>query len=545
MRKRFSAIAACMLCIGIDMLACTNFIITKGASADGSTMVSYSADSHVLYGELYYWPAAKHAEGEMLDIREWDTNRLTGRIPQVPYTYRVVGNTNEHQLTIAETTFGGRHELVNPEGIMDYGSLIYITLQRATNAREAIATMAKLVEEYGYCSSGESFSIADPNEAWIMEMIGKGKDQKGAVWVAVRIPDGYVSGHANQARITTFNLKDKENCLYSSDVISFARKQGYFSGKDKEFSFCDAYAPLDFGAVRFCEARVWSGFRLMNADMMKYEQFAMGRTNERLPLYIKPDHKISKQEVADIMRDHFEGTQMDMSTDIGSGPYHVPYRWRPMEFEVDSVTYIHERAIATQQTGFWFVSQMRGYMPKAFGGILWFGCDDANTSVLVPFYNATTQIPEPFAVGNGNMLEFSWTSAFWIFNWVANMTYARYDHLIVDVRKCQRGLETMLDKAVADMDAKLASLPEAEVSAAANAFSNEMANNVTGTWKKLGEFLMVKYLDGNTHPETNGVFHRTEDNYPVSPEHPKYSDEFYRIIVETTGDKLKATELPK
>lgn len=528
--------------------ACTNVLVTKGASADGSTLVSYSADSHTLYGELYHWPAQKHAPNALLDIYEWDTGKYLGKIKQVEQTYSVIGNMNEHQLTIAETTFGGRPELVDSTGIMDYGSLIYIALQRAKTAREAIEVMTSLVEEYGYHSSGESFSIADPYEAWIMEMIGKGVGNKGAVWVAVRIPDGYVSAHANQARITTFPLNDKENCLFSEDVIAFAREKGYFNGKNKDFSFSDTYAPLDFGAMRFCEARVWSAFRIMNPEMDKFASYAKGESLTRMPLYIKPSRKISQSDVANIMRDHYEGTDLDMTQDIGAGPYKVPYRWRPMTFKVDGETYFNERAIATQQTGFWFVGQMRHWMPAHIGGILWFGVDDAASSVLVPMYCGIEKIPHEFAVGNGDMLTFSWSSAFWIFNWVTNMAYHKYSFMIEDIKKVQSELETQMKAYVAGVDAAALAMYDKDPQAARKFltdFSVNQAQNVVTRWKKLGEFLTVKYLDGNLHPEKDGEFLRNPHGNPAGPQFPGYSEEYYRSIVNQTGDRLKENELPK
>ena len=533
-RTTLSTIA---LSVATQALSCTNFIVTAGASADGSTMVTYAADSHVLYGELYRFPAADHKKGEKLAIREWDTNKYLGEIEQAAHTYSVVGNVNEYQLTIGETTFGGREELVDTTGIIDYGSLIYITLQRARTAREAINVMTSLVSTYGYCSEGESFSIADPEEAWIMEMVGKGSQEKGAVWVAIRIPDGCVSGHANQSRITTFPQNDPENCLYAQDVIKFARAKGYFKGEsDSQFDFSAAFNPLDFEAKRCCEARVWSGFRKMNAEMDKYADYAFGTSDERMPLYIKPDHKVTRRELTNIMRDHFEGTAMDMTQDVGAGPFGVPYRWRPLEFKVEGKTYIKERAIATQQTGFWFVSQMR--KSKA-GGIIWFGCDDANTSVLVPIYTSTTDVPEEFAQGTADMLTFSWKSAFWVFNWVANMTYHRYSYMIEDVRKRQIQLEDEMDNAVEEMDKRLATTKKDKArTAAANTFAAEQTKKVVDTWRKLGEFLMVKYIDGNIHPEHDGVFDRTRDGNPVSPKQPGYNEKYYRSIVEETGDKL-------
>ena len=397
---------------GREASACTNFIITRGASTDGSIMVTYAADSHQLYGCLYKYTPSKRAAA-MMPVYEWDTGKYLGDIPQAEVTYSTVGNMNEHSLIITETTFGGREELVDPEGRVDYGSLIYIALQRARTAREAIDVIVDLANTYGYASSGESFSIADTEEAWIMELIGKGPGNKGIVWVARRIPDGYICAHANQARITTFPKDDPENCLYAPDVISFAREKGYYSGDDADFSFCDAYAPLNFSAMRACEARVWSFFRTFADDMDKYVDYAMGyNAANRMPLWVKPAAKISPKQVFDAMRDHFEGTPMDMTKDLGAGGHGLPYRWRPMSFEVDGKEYINERATATQQTGFWMVGQAR----PGKTGILWFGVDDAATSCLTPIYCNTTEVPECFAEGNGSMLEYSPTSAFWLFN---------------------------------------------------------------------------------------------------------------------------------
>lgn len=539
MKRLFTVLAAALAVAG-DVMACTNFLITPGASADGSAMITYAADSHVLYGELYRWAAADHAEGEMLDVYEWDTNKYLGKIPQIAHTYSVIGNMNEWGVTIAETTFGGREELTDTTAIIDYGSLIYIALQRSKTAREAIGVMTDLVEKYGYASEGESFSIGDAGEVWIMEMIGKGPGRRGAVWVAQRIPDGCVSGHANQSRITKINFKDKQNCLYEKDVITLAREKGYFAGKDEDFSFADAYNPADFGTVRGCDARVWSGFKTMNKEMMAYEKYAMGMDGtNRMPLYIKPDHKISRREIADIMRDHFEGTQMDMTQDIGAGPYHVPYRWRPLDFEVNGEMYFHERAIATQQTGFWFVGQMR----KTAESILWFGTDDANTSVLMPMYCKMTEVPEEVRVGNGDMLTFSWTSAFWVFNWVANMTYAKYDYLIKDVRKLQARLDDEMDKRVADMDETLAKIDAANRELAMNSFGADVARKTVEQWKALGEFMIVKYIDGNVKVEKDGKFIRTKDGGAARPQQPGYDQKYYKSIAEDAGEKLKARKL--
>ncbi len=531
-----------------NVYSCTNVLVTKGASTDGSTIISYAADSHDLFGELYHWPAQKYPEGTELSIYEWDSGKYLGKIPQALETYHVVGNMNEHQLSIAETTFGGRPELQDTTGILDYGSLMYIALQRAKNAREAIHIMVTLTDKYGYYSGGESFSIADPEEVWIMEMIGKGKWDKGAVWVAVKIPDGYVSAHANQARITTFDLSDRDNVMYSHDVISFAREMGYFTGKNKEFSFADAYAPLDYEAVRFCEARVWSAFRIMNNEMDKYSDFAQGKSTERMPLFIKPEKKVSVRDVQNIMRDHFEGTPLDMTQDSGAGPHKLPYRWRPLTWFVDSVEYINERAIATQQTGFSFVAQMRGNYPNPIGGILWFGVDDAASSVYIPMYAGINSVPENFKEGVGNLLQFDWNSAFWVFNWVSNFAYTRYDMMIEDIKKVQQKIEDKYEMFGPAIDAAAQSLFNKNPQLAREfltEYSHNQASIAVKEWKKLGEFLMVKYLDGNVHPEKDGLFLRNKYGNPAPAQFPGYSDDFYRRIVEETGDKLKIKEYPE
>ncbi|GAF03357.1 dipeptidase [Saccharicrinis fermentans] len=529
-------------------MACTNFLITKNASADNSTMISYAADSHDLYGELYYWPGQTWPDDAMLDVYEWDTGKYLGQIKQAKKTYTVIGNINENQVAIAETTFGGRKELVDTSGIIDYGSLIYIALQRSRSAREAIKIMTDLVAEYGYYSSGESFSIADKNEVWIMEMIGKGTGNKGAVWVARKIPNGMVSGHANQARITTFPLNDEENCLYADDVIDFAKEQGYFDGKKKDFSFADSYAPLDYGALRFCEARVWSGFRLMNPEMDKFEGYIKGESSERLPLWIKPSKKISYRDVQNIMRDHFEGTSLDMTKDAGAGSFARPYRFRPLTWKVDDQEYFNERAIATQQTGFSFVAQLRDWLPDAIGGILWFGVDDAATSVYVPIYCGINAIPHHFAVGNGSLLEYSSTSAFWIFNRVSNQAYSRYSHMIQDIKKVQKGLEDKFEDyapVIEQAAVNLNKLDPQKAKAFITEYSLAQSKITFDAWKKLDEFLMVKYLDGNLHKEENGVFLRNKHGRPYPAQFPGYSKEFYEKIVKETGDKLKMKKLPR
>ena len=524
------------------IFACTNFLVGKNASLDGSTIISYSADSYALFGELYHWPAKKWAKGEMLKVYEWDTGRYMGEIAQASQTYNVVGNMNEHQVTIGETTFGGREELADPNGIMDYGSLIYITLQRAKNAREAIKIMADLTAQYGYYSGGESFSIGDPNEVWVLEMIGKGKGNKGTVWVAVRIPDDCISAHANQARIQQFPLNDPANCIYSKDVISFAKEKGYYSGKDQDFSFAKAYNPLDFGGQRFCEARVWSFFNRNNKDMAKYVTYAQGKTQEPMPLYIKPDKKLSLADVQDMMRDHYEGTELDWSNDIGAGPFKSPYRWAPLTWKSDSIEYCNERPIATQQSGFVFTSQMRSWLPNPIGGVLWFGTDDADQTVFTPMYCSVTEIPECYREGNGDLYTFSWTSSFWIQNWVSNMVYNKYNYMHPDLEKVQKELEGKFFSEQAETEKKALDLykqsPDQAVQFLTN-YSDTQAQFAFDKWKKLGEFLIIKYMDGVVRKEKDGEFIRNEHGKPSSPERVGYPKEYYRNIVKETGDKYK------
>lgn len=544
-----------LMTVALASMACTNFLITKGASVDGSAMITYAADSHTLYGELYYSPAADYPKGTMLDIYEWDTGKFLGKIEQVEHTYSVVGNINEHQLAIGETTFGGRSELHHqPDAIMDYGSLMYIALQRAKTAREAIEVMTDLVEKYGYYSEGESFSISDPDEVWIMEMIGKGENEKGAVWVALRVPDGYICGHANQARITTFPLKDPENCMYAKDVISFAHEKGWFEGLNKDFSFSDVYAPVDFGGARFCEARVWAGFKKVTSGMDQYTEYAMGKVerdengiaSNRMPLWVKPDKPLNLSDVFGLMRDHFENTPMDMTKDTGAGPYKLPYRWRPLTWEVDSVEFCNERATSTQQTGFSFIAQSRGNLPDPIGGILWFGVDDTYSTCYIPMYCGMKEVPETFAVGNGDMLTYSETSAFWTFNLVSNLAYLRYDSMIKDVQKLQNELESGFMKMTPAIDAAAVNLWNSGSQDLAIEFltnySVESANTTVKKWKNLGNFLLVKYKDGNIMKESNGVFERTETGMPPSPDQPGYPEDWYRSIIKQTGNHLKVIE---
>ena len=520
--------------------ACTNFIVTRGASTDGSNMVTYAADSHGLYGTLYQHIPGKYTE--WMDVTEWDTGRYIGKIKQAAVTYRTLGNSNEHSLFITETTFGGRPELEDPNGGIDYGSLIYITLQRAKTAREAIDIIVDLANTYGYCSSGESFSIVDTEEAWIMELIGKGPQDKGIVWVARRIPDGYVSGHANQARITTFPWNDPENCLYAADVADVARKFGWFDGANEDFSFAEAYAPLDFGAMRGCEARVWAFFRTVAADMDKYEDYAMGHNPaNRMPLWVKPAAKVSPKQLMDCMRDHYEGTKMDMTTDIGAGGEGCPYRWRPMYFEVDGVEYCNERATATQQTAFWLVGQAR----PGKTGILWFGTDDAATSPLTPIYVTSTEVPECLRDGNGTMLQYSDTSMFWITNRVAQFAYLRYNVVGKHVREVVDMWENKMLECVPAMDAKIGSAKNAKkAQKVATELSVENAQTLFNIWVDLDKYTMVKYIDGNIKGEENGKFvdNGNGKDIPGVINQPGYSENWKRAVAADKGEILKVVK---
>lgn len=555
--KRFLLAAGLLAVIGMGRAgACTSFIITKGASTDGSAMVSYAADSHQLYGALYKYDAPRrgYKPGTMMPVYEWDTGCYLGDIPQAARTYSTVGNMNDRQLIIAETTYGGRPELVDPDGGIDYGSLIYITLQRAATAREAIATIVELANTYGYASSGESFSIVDKDEAWIFEMIGKGSKivdgrnvNKGIVWVARRIPDGYICAHANQARITQFPLDDPENCLYAPDVISFAREMGYYEGSDADFSFSDVYAPLEFGTMRGCEARVWSFFKTFAPGMDAYLDYAMGyNPANRMPLWVKPAEKISPKQVFDAMRDHFEGTPMDMTADIGAGGSACPYRWRPMEWEWEGETYVNERATATQQTGFWFVAQARDYLPDTIGGVLWFGVDDTATSALTPIYCGTTQVPWCFSEENGSMLEYSDTAAFWIFNRIAQFAYLRYDIIGKAVRERADAWENDMLLAVQEFDEKVmhGNMSHRKMVREATRFSVENAQRLFDRWTALDRYLMVKYIDGNVKVEdANGfVNNGYDERIPETPEWPGYTDAWKEAVVRDNGDVLRVVE---
>lgn len=590
------ATAAISMAASLKSEACTNVIVTKGASADGSNMVSYAADSHWLYGELYYRPAANWAPGSKMKIHDWDSGKYLGEIDQVPHTYQTVGNMNEHQLIIAETTFGGRAELRDTSGVMDYGSLIYIALQRCRTAREAIRVISNLANEHGYYSDGESFTIADKEEVWIMELIGKGcvlengkNKNKGIVWVAVKVPDGYVACHANQARISNFPLNDKENCLYSKDVISFARENEYFFGDDSEFSFCDAYCPLDFGGMRACEARVWSAFNIMGQGRFNYEDteggkvekdsydfidYAMGHNpKNRLPLFIKPAKKITVKDVADIMRDHYEGTPLDMTADIGAGGNALPYRWRPMHFEYNGKKYANERAIATQQTGFWFVGQSRGSLPDVLGGVLWFGTDDAATSYLTPVYTNVTRIPECFEEGNGDLLTYSPSSSFWLNNRISNACYKMYNYMAPFVRKKIDDFENEQLKKIKENDRNALELykeavakeqkkssakkrgfkPEqetgkifAKVKEILTDYSITTARNQFNEWENLEKELLVKFIDGNVKAQNpDGTFKHSKHSkgIPDGLTQPGYTEIWKKAVAENHGKVIEVKEV--
>lgn len=550
MKKALIALFALLAASVAQVDACTNLLVAKGASVDGSTMISYSADSYWLYGSLYHYAAATHKAGSMRQVDEWDTGKHLGQIEEAAETYNVIGNMNEWQLTIGETTYGGREELLDTTAIIDYGSLIYITLQRAKTAREAIYTMVTLVEKYGYASEGESFSIGDPDEIWILEMIGKGGKSRGAVWVARRIPDECVSGHANQARITTFPQESKKDkttissrnlkkiydprvtTVYSEDVISFARKMGYYNGTDADFSFSDTYNPLDFSGVRICEARVWSFFNRCNPKVAdQYLSYINCETRERMPLWITPDHKISVREVKAAMRDHYEGTPLDMSKGMGTGGFGSVYRATPLTYKAgNGVEYYHERPIATQQTGFTFVAQMRGWLPREVGGLFWFGVDDATCNVYLPMYACITDVPKSLREGTATLLKFNWESAFWVNNWVANMVYYRYSDLMPDVLREQQEFEKMLDGETSDMDRRALEALKTDRDGAIRMMTNysaSMAEKAHHTWRSLGEYLMVKYVDGVVKgEESRGRFMQNDAHIPGKVTRPGYSQEY-------------------
>ena len=543
--KKF--IMSIMALISVSAFACSNIIVGKKASADGSVFVSYSADSYGMYGNIYSHRGGVHPQGEMRKVYDWDTNKYHGEIAQAQRTYNVVGQMNEHQVSITETTFGGREELWETGGIIDYGSLIYIALERATSAREAITIITALVDEYGYCSEGESFSICDKNEAWIMEMIGKGKGQKGAVWAAVRIPDDCVAAHANQSRITRLSQYDKKSVLCSKDVIKFAREKGYFTGKDSEFSFRDAYAPNDFSAVRYCDARVWSIFNRLCDGMDKYVDYAAGKDLKgEMPLYMKPKKPVTLQDVMNGMRDHYENTPFDIRDEVGAGPYNMPYRPTPLSWEVDGKKYFNERPVCTQQTAFCFVGQMRSWMPDALGGIAWVTNDDPNMAPFVPLYCSIDQVPRCFCriEGEQDDVTFSWKSAFWLQNTVSNMVYPYYEKMFPDLLSYRESLDRSFGARVPVWE-KTVMGGDSIYNVYTTNFTNECAEQMMQQWTELFQYLVVRHndmalkkvADGGVNVPIGKRFKKTEHGLAEAPDRPGYPEAYRKAIVEKEGEK--------
>lgn len=536
-----------LLCTGvINALACTNFIVGKKASADGSVMCTYSADDYGMFLGLCHYPAGKHAKGEMLQIYDWDTKEYHGQIPQAAETYNVIGNINEYQVTIGETTFGGREEMVDTTGILDYGSLIYIALQRSKTAREAISVMTRLVETYGFCSEGETFTICDPNEAWIMEMMGKGPGSKGVVWVAVRIPDDAICAHANQSRIRTFDQKDKKNVMFSKDCIKFARSKGWFTGKDKDFSFCDVYAAPTFSGRRACEARVWSFFNRFG-DMDKYLPYVEGKVKdaEPMPLWIVPNKKVSLQDLEASMRDHYEGTPFDLGNDLGQGVWEMPYRPTPLSFKVDGKAYFNERPVSTQQTAFSYVSQMRSWLPRQIGGVLWFGNDDGNMVAYTPIYCGNTLQPECYNTPGADAVTFSDKNAFWVCNWVSNMVYPRYSQMFPSLKEVRDSLDNSYIANQSEIEKQALKLyGESEQKAVdyLTNYSNTQAQQMLARWKKLAIYLIVKYNDMAVKPTKDGKFLRTKTGNGATVKRTGFPEKVARALVKQTGDRFASPE---
>jgi dipeptidase len=527
--------------------ACTNFIVGKKASADGSVICSYNADDYGLFIGLCHYPAGKHEKGSVRKIYDWDTNVYHGQIPEAEVTYNVIGNINEYQVSIGETTFGGREELVDTTGILDYGSLIYIALQRSKTAREAIKVMTTLTDKYGYCSGGETFTICDPNEAWIMEMIGKGPGRKGTVWVAVRIPDDAICAHANQSRIRTFNQKDKKNVMFSKDCITFAREKGWFSGKDADFSFCEVYAYPDFSGRRFCEARVWSFFNHFSTDMERYLPYAEGKVKdaEPMPLWIKPNRKVSVQDIQECMRDHYEGTPFSLDKDPGQGVWNMPYRPTPLTYKVDGKEYFNERPTSTQQTAFSYVAQLRSWLPRQIGGVLWFGNDDGNMVAYTPVYCGNTSQPECYNTKGADAVTFSMKNAFWVCNWVSNMVYPRYSLMFGYLKSVRDSLETSYFSAQAEIERKAMVLYDENPSLAIDFltdYSIDKAQQMIDRWRQLGTYLIVKYNDMAIKPDEDGRFIRTETGLGATVERPGFPENVAREIVKSSGDRYAVPE---
>lgn len=545
LKKALTAVAAsvALFLAPTEAQACTSFLVGKNASADGSAFITYNQDDYGMFGRLHYLPAAQHTKGEMRKIYDGDTNHYHGEIAEAPYTYAVMGYINEHQVGITETTFGGRSELEDPKGIIDYVSLMTIALQRSKTAREAIRVMTSLVQEYGYASEGESFSIADPNEVWILEMIGKGPQEKGAVWVAIRIPDDCIACHANQSRIHQFNMKDKKNVMYAKDVITFARKKGYFTGKDADFSFADAYAPADFSAIRFCETRVWSFYNKWVNGMEQYLDYVDGKhigQAKPMPLYFKPKQKLSLQDVMSSMRDHYEGTPFDITKDVGAGPYEAPYRPTPLVWEHKGKKYFNERPISTQQTAGTYVIQLRASLPNAIGGVLWYGNDDPNMVAYTPVYCCASKAPECYDPKDASDVKFSWNSAFWVENWVSNMTYPRYSQLFPSVKAAREELESKYASQQAEIEAQakaLLSQDPARAKAYLTDYSAQCAKQMMNRWKQLGEYLIVKFNDQSIKPEKDGKYEMTPDGLGKAVERPGFNENYREVITKETGDK--------
>lgn len=526
-------------------MACTNFIVGKKASADGSVICSYNADDYGLFIGLCHYPAGKHAKGEMRDIIDWDTHKYIGQIPEAPETYNVIGNINEYQVTIGETTYGGREEMVDTTGGIDYGSLIYLGLQRSKTAREAIKVMTTLAQTYGYCSGGETFTICDPNEAWIMEMQGKGPGSKGVVWVAVRIPDNAISAHANQSRIGKFDMKDKANVLYAKDVVSFARSKGWYTGKDADFNWKNTYAKPDFSGRRFCDARAWSFFNRFAKGMDRYLPWALGvdKDAEDMPLWVIPDKKLSVQDVQTAMRDHNEGTPMALdSADMGGGIWQMPYRPTPLMFEVDGKKYFNERPVSTQQTGFSYVAQLRAWLPRQVGGVLWFGNDDGNMVAYTPVYCGNTVQPVCYNTPGADGLHFSMDNAFWVCNWVSNMVYPRYSQLFPSLKEVRDSLELSYFAQQKEVEDKAVALYQTDPASAVkylNTYSNKQADQMLSRWKQLATYLIVKFNDMTVRPEENGRFKLTPEGIGARVSRPGYPEPFRRKLVKATGSKYE------
>jgi len=548
MIKKLSLIAV-MVALTASASACTNFIVGKAASADGSVICSYNADNYGMFIGLAHYPAARHKKGEMRDIYDWDTNKYIGKIPEAEQTYNVIGNINEYQVTIGETTYGGREEMVDPTGGIDYGSLIYIALQRSKTASEAITVMTKLAETYGYCSEGETFTICDPNEAWIMEMMGKGPGSKGVVWVAQRIPDNAICAHANQSRIGKFNMKDKKNVRYAKDVVAFARSKGWFTGKDADFSWKMAYAKPDFEGRRFCDARVWAFFNHFVSGFDRYLPWALGKDKdaEDMPLWVIPDKKLSVKDVEMAMRDHYEGTPLALdSSDVAAGVWQMPYRPTPLSFTYNGKKYFNERPTSTQQTGFTYVSQMRSWLPRQIGGVLWFGNDDGNMVAYTPIYCGNTVQPRCYNTPGADAVTFSMDNAYWVCNWVSNMVYPRYSLMFPSLKAVRDSLEQDYFAAQPKIEQQAQALLKDKGEQAAvdflNNYSNTKAQQMLARWQNLAFYLIVKYNDMAVKPDSNGVFLRTPEGIGADVKRPGYPNAFRKKLVEETGSKFEYPE---